>query len=117
MRASIFKDVDRFGSCLELMATRLWPMYHEGAERMHEVLPAFEARQITFAAGTSAVTQGKFWEYARTYKGRTVDIGRHFRLGVAWDPTLTMRVHFHWEESDRQIVILHAGEHLKTSLS
>lgn len=113
-----FKDVERFGSCLELMASRLWPMYHEGAERMHEILPDFEARQITFAPGMSAVTQGRYQqEYDRTYKGKTVDIGRHFKIGAAWDPSLTMRIHFHWEDRDRQIVIHHAGEHLKTMMS
>lgn len=117
MKECSFLDISKFRMCLELMATRLWPMYDRGAERMHELLPAFETEQITFAGGTAATTQGKFKEYDRTYKGKTVDIGKHFCVGKAWNPRLTMRIHFHWEAADRQIVIHHAGEHLKTTMS
>jgi hypothetical protein len=112
-----FKDIDRFDSCLELMATKLWPMYYSGEGRMHDLLRDFEAKSISFAGGTAATTQGRSSDYQRTYKGKPVDIGRHFKLGTAWDPTLTMRVHFHWDEEGRQIVIHHAGEHLKTTIS
>lgn len=111
-----YKDVERFDACLEMMATKLWPMYHSGEGRMHELVRDFEARSIGFAGGTAPTTQGRSNDYNRTYKGRTVDIGRHFKLGTAWDPTLTMRIHFHWDEDDRQIVIHHAGEHLKTTI-
>lgn len=117
MKECPFLDLAKFRLCIELMASRLWAMYDQGAERMHELLPDFEAEQITFAGGTAVTTQGKFKEYDRTYKGRTVDIGKHFCLGKAWNPKLTMRIHFHWEATDRQIVIHHAGEHLKTTLS
>lgn len=117
MKECPFLDLAKFRLCIELIASRLWPMYNQGTERMHELLPAFEAEQITFASGTAATTQGKFKEYDRTYKGRTVDMGKHFCLGKAWNPRLTMRIHFHWEAADHQIVIHHAGEHLKTAMS
>lgn len=117
MKRCAFKDIDRFDSCLELMATKLWPMYHSGEGRMHDLLCDFEAKSISFAGSTAATTQGRSSDYQRTYKGKPVDIGRHFKLGTAWDPTLTMRIHFHWDEEDRQIVIHHAGEHLKTTIS
>jgi hypothetical protein len=110
LKQCAYKDVERFEVCLEMMATKLWPLYHGGKERMHDLIADFEARSIGFAGGTAATTQGRSNDYNRTY------IGRHFKLGTAWDPTLTMRIHFHWDEQDRQIVIHHAGEHLKTTL-
>ena len=116
LKQCAYKDVERFDVCLEMMATKLWPLYHRREGRMHDLIADFEARSIGFAAGTAPTTQGRSGDYNRTYKGRSVDIGRHFKLGTAWDPKLTMRIHFHWDEQDRQIVIHHAGEHLKTTL-
>lgn len=116
LKHCVYKDVERFNVCLEMMATKLWPLYHTREGRMHELIADFEARSIGFAGGTASTTQGRSNDYSRTYKGRSVDIGRHFKLGSAWDPALTMRIHFHWDEEGRQIVIHHAGEHLKTTI-
>ena len=35
-----------------------------------------------------------------------------FKIGIADDPTQTIRVHFHWDGTRRRIVIGHCGEHL-----
>jgi hypothetical protein len=117
MRDSQFRDNDRFRHCLSLMAVRLHSMYCEKQERMNDVLPVFKDHQITFAAGMSETTQGRFDIYRREYAGVKVDIGRHFRIGTSFDPTRTIRVHFHWDEAEQTIVIHHAGEHLPTRAS
>lgn len=117
MRNSQYRDRERFRCCLSLMAGCLHAMYYEKQERMNDVLPAFKEHQITFAAGMSESTQGRFDIYRRDYAGAKVDIGRHFKIGTSFDQTRTIRVHFHWDEANRAIVIHHAGEHLPTRAS
>ena len=46
------------------------------------------------------------------YHGTPVEMFRHLKIGVADDPTQTIRVHFHWDGARRKIVIGHCGEHL-----
>jgi len=41
-----------------------------------------------------------------------VEMFRHLKIGIADDPTQTIRVHFHWDATRRKIVIGHCGEHL-----
>lgn len=47
-----------------------------------------------------------------SYDGRPVEMFRHLKIGIADDPTQTIRVHFHWDGTRRKIVIGHCGEHL-----
>lgn len=47
-----------------------------------------------------------------SYDGRPVEMFRHLKIGIADDPTQTVRVHFHWDGTRRKIVIGHCGEHL-----
>ena len=46
------------------------------------------------------------------YDGTQVEMFRHLKIGIADDPTQTIRVHFHWDGTRRRIVIGHCGEHL-----
>ena len=47
-----------------------------------------------------------------SYDGRSVEMFRHLKIGIADDPTQTIRIHFHWDGTRRKIVIGHCGEHL-----
>ncbi len=51
---------------------------------------------------------------ARTfnYKGESLFMPRHLKLGVKDSITDTLRVHFHWDADDKKLVIGHCGEHL-----
>jgi hypothetical protein len=111
-----FRDVELARHCFDLMATRLFETYWDGG-RLQETLMAFKEAGIDFAGGTARTTQGRSHCYDRRYKGRRVDIGAHLKLGNARDPTLTMRIHFHWDDDDRQLVIHHAGAHLPVQSS
>ncbi len=110
-----YRDANKFRQCFVLMATRLYAMYAHQSVRMNEILPEFEAHQITFVPQMAVTTQGRFTEYDRTYRGVRVDIGKHFRLGMTYDPTRTMRIHYHYDSTDNLIVIHHAGVHLRTN--
>ncbi len=46
------------------------------------------------------------------YDGRPLEMFRHLKIGIADDPTQTVRVHFHWDGTRRKIVIGYCGEHL-----
>ena len=46
------------------------------------------------------------------YDGAQVEMFRHLKLGVADDPTQTIRVHFHWDGDRNRVVIGYCGEHL-----
>ena len=49
------------------------------------------------------------------YDGVQVEMFRHLKVGVANDPTQTIRVHFHWDGARQKIVIGYCGEHLPVS--
>ena len=49
------------------------------------------------------------------YDGTQVEMFRHLKLGVADDPTRTIRVHFHWDGDHNRVVIGYCGEHLPVS--
>ena len=46
------------------------------------------------------------------YDGEKVEMYRHLKIGVDDDPTRTIRVHFHWDNDRKKIVIGYCGEHL-----
>ncbi len=46
------------------------------------------------------------------YHGRQIEMFRHLKIGIADDPTQTIRVHFHWDGNIQKIVIGYCGEHL-----
>lgn len=47
-----------------------------------------------------------------TYKGRSIQMWRHLKIGVADDQRRSIRVYFEWMPDERKIVIGHCGEHL-----
>lgn len=46
------------------------------------------------------------------YNGRSIEMWRHLKIGVADDMRLSIRVYFEWIPEERKIVIGHCGEHL-----
>jgi len=47
-----------------------------------------------------------------TYKGQSVVMLRHLKHGVKDSIQDTLRVHFHWDNQDKKIIIGHCGKHL-----
>ena len=69
----------------------------------------------SYTGGMSDVTKGKSDQaYLAQYEGQRVDISKHIKLGRAFDPRYTLRLHFHWDAERAKIVVHHAGEHLPT---
>ena len=47
-----------------------------------------------------------------SYKGESVEMMRHLKIGVKQSDATTFRCHFHWDADDQVIVIGHCGGHL-----
>lgn len=50
-----------------------------------------------------------------TYKGDSIDMFRHLKIGKVDNVAHTLRVHFAWIPTEKKIVIGHCGEHLPIS--
>jgi len=46
-----------------------------------------------------------------TYKGVEVEASKHLRIGTKDSVSETLRVYFHWDADDKNIVIFHCGQH------
>lgn len=115
MRNSPFEDLDAFGKILTVLVEGFYPMYSGKNLSLAQVENMLAPIPASYAGNMSAVTKGKHEsDYFKLYKGEKVDASRHIRLGRAFDPRYTLRLHFHWDAGDRKIVVHHAGEHLPT---
>ena len=115
LKESVYKDIDRVVKCIQIMESSLYDVYANGMS-MQTAVDELKAENIDFKGGTSPVTQGKYREYERRYKRNRVDIGKHLGIGDSRSPERCFRLHFHWDEEARALVIHHAGRHLRTSM-
>ncbi len=55
-------------------------------------------------------------EYRRmrlfSYKGKSVEMFRHLKVGVDDNTAITIRVHFYWDGEEKKVVVGYCGEHL-----
>lgn len=111
---SNFANLDKAEKCLSLLENEFHALFAGGDIGLYDAKRIAHRAGITYVPHISRVTQGQHGAYSVTYKGRTVDIGKHLRIGSSFDPELCFRLHFHWDPEDRQIVIHHFGRHLPT---
>lgn len=115
MKSSAYADLDAFAKVLHVLADGFYPMYAARSKSLQEVEDMLRPIPASYAGGMSEVTKGKSDQaYVAMYEGRRVDISRHIKLGRAFDPRYTLRLHFHWDAERARIVVHHAGEHLPT---
>lgn len=74
-------------------------------------------RNVYAAKESTTVMKSPAMRRLRTfdYNGEPVEMFRHLKIGVADDPTRTVRVHFYWDGIHQKIVIGYCGEHLPVS--
>lgn len=115
LRTSTFADVVAFGRVLQVLVDGFYLMLSDHSKSLKEVEAMLASIPASYAGGMSEITKGKHDQhYFRIYEGEKVDISRHIKLGRAFDPRYTLRLHFHWDERRAKIVVHHAGEHLPT---
>lgn len=115
MRTSAFSDLTAFGKVLQVVVDGFYPMLADHSKSLKEVEAMLAAIPASYAGGMSEITKGKHEQhYFRIYDGEKVDISRHIKLGRAFDPRYTLRLHFHWDALRAKVVVHHAGEHLPT---
>lgn len=114
-RESGYTHLDKARACLDFLSRELFEVYGEKSRSMSSAMAHAKTHNIRFAGDTSDITKGQFsTDYKRPYEGKMIDIGRHIGIGNSWDHTRCLRIHFHWDEQRKQIVIHHAGRHLPT---
>lgn len=115
MRTSAFADVTAFGKVLQVLVDGFYPMLADHSKSLKDVEAMLATIPASYAGGMSEITKGKHEQhYFRHYEGEKVDISRHIKLGRAFDPRYTLRLHFHWDALRAKVVVHHAGEHLPT---
>lgn len=115
MKNSNFADVNAFEKVLQVLVNGFYPMYSTKSKSLQEVEDMLRLIPASYAGGMSDITKGKSDQaYFALYDGQRVDISRHIKLGRAFDPRYTLRLHFHWDAERAKIVVQHAGEHLPT---
>lgn len=115
MKSSTYADLNAFAKVLQILVDGFYPMYATKSRSLQEVEQMLRPIPASYAGGMSDVTKGKSDQaYIALYEGKRVDISRHIKLGRAFDPRYTLRLHFHWDAERTKIVVHHAGEHLPT---
>lgn len=99
---------------LRTLATVYWEDLASGkgdGEARHHFGKAYAPRE------SETVRKNKKAKALRTfdYNGKAVEMWRHIKIGVKPSVSETLRVHFHWDDSNKRIVIGHCGEHLDHS--
>lgn len=115
MSRSPYADLGAFSKVLNVLVEGFHPMYATHARSLKEVEDMLRSIPASYAGAMSDITKGKTDQtYFRIYDGQRVDISKHIKLGRAFDPRYTLRLHFSWDAEREIIVVHHAGEHLQT---
>lgn len=116
MSESPFENHAAFEGVLDVMVGPLFDMYYSKTVRLTDVEDRLAGIPANYAGDTSVVTKGKYRDaYFRQWEGKRIDISRHIKLGRLMNPRYTMRIHFHWDDDIKKIVVHHAGHHLPTA--
>jgi len=111
---SSYINLDKAHKCLQLLENEFRNVY-TGEMRIEQAVKVAKRAGISYAGAMSAVTQGQHDDaYKVRHNGAAVDIGRHLRVGSSRNPEHCFRCHFHWDESEQNIVVHHFGRHLPT---
>jgi hypothetical protein len=115
MKSSSYADLNAFSKVLQVLVDGFYPMYADKSKSLRDVEEMLRSIPASYAGGMSDITKGKSDQaYYVQYEGQRIDISRHIKLGRAFDPRFTLRLHFHWDAECAKIVVHHAGEHLPT---
>jgi hypothetical protein len=112
---SDYANLARVKTLLRLLARDYYAVFAQGASLQAAIKKGLP-HGIEYRGDTSDITKGQFKSnYYRTYNGKKVDIGKHLNLGTSRNPERCLRLHFHFDDTDQQLVIHHLGRHLPTN--
>lgn len=108
---SSFAQNRRLLDMLNRLVTEYLPAYMQGgdtAARSTFTNNEFSARE------SETVTNNKQYSAYRKFDfdGQEIEMLKHLKVGVADDPTATIRVHFEVDQGSKRVVIGHCGKHL-----
>lgn len=97
---------------LKDLATSYWEALSTGAgdQKAREIFgkDGYAARESDTGEGNERMRRDRTF----VYKGTSVYMGRHLKIGYRDSVQETLRVHFHWDSEENRIVIGHCGSHL-----
>lgn len=112
---SRFERLEECAAALRTLAPLYWAMQTGRDTTLAEFTTALAERSIEYSPKISQVTAGRYGkEYERRYRNRKADLNKHLKLGDAFDPRYTLRIHFEWDNDDELVVINYCGWHPKT---
>lgn len=106
-----FLQIEKVVTCFHLLATELVRAYRQ-EKNLQDALDVLRGEQFEFVGDTADVTKGLSNDYKVKYAGRNWDIGAHIRIGRSRNPAHCFRIHFAYDETNRKLLIFHAGNHL-----
>ncbi len=107
MQDTTYRDLGLFQETLEILASKVYPLYIERKAGQPQIQALFTPLRIGFKPKTS-----RPYQQTMLYKGRAANLNKHLSLGTARDQSRTLRIHFDWDTEDKCLVIHHAGQHL-----
>ncbi len=109
---SPYNDFERADKCLYMMTHEFYKVWAHGAS-LEQAKQIGQSYGIEYRGDSSGKTKGKYPNiYYRNYDGKKIDIGKHLNLGDSRDPKRCLRVHYHFDKTNNQVVIHHFGSHL-----
>ena len=95
----------------------LYQFVYFGETPLQSAVEKLNQSKIVFRGDMAQETQGKHKSVykKRLYKGRPADLSKHIRIGNSYSPERCFSVHFELDNSEKALVIHHAGKHLPTS--
>lgn len=110
-RSSDFRHSGKLFDLMRTLATGYWDALAAG-KGDGAAMKAFSSN--TFSPNESETTRGNkraIKERSFTYKGETLVMWRHLKIGAAETLAETIRVHFEWMPAEKKIVVGWCGEH------
>lgn len=110
--STIFRHRKRALALLWQLCTDYWSALAEGkgdtVARQCFGTNAFSANESQTVENTAAAVKRRTF----TYKGQSITMFKHLKIGVKDSAAETLRIHFEWLPDERKIVIGHCGPHL-----
>lgn len=106
-----FKEKSRLFDLLWKLATTYWQDLSNGigdVQARHIFGKSYSSKESETASSNARATKLRTFNY----KGQSIVMEKHLRIGVKPSPVETIRIHFEWIPDERKIVVGHCGPHL-----
>lgn len=117
LKSAVYKDIDFVCRVINMLGTSYYQMKNSliTIEQYSEKLRELKLQDAITASDISAGMQGD--EYYVVHNGRRRMLEKHLKNGNSRDPREIFRLYYFWDDDERQVVIGHLPDHLRTRSS